>query len=95
MATLESWVLGGRPDEYLSPAEAVDAALADERLASWLVTRSLAGNASMIAEYDAALDLWAVGLLWYRDDGDPVLHAALVDPISGEVIAIREYRVAF
>jgi hypothetical protein len=95
VVTLESWVLHGRPDEYLSPAEAIDAALADERLAAWLVTRSLAGNASGVAEYDADLDLWAVGLLSYRDDGDPVLHAALVDPITGEVIAIRQHRVAF
>lgn len=93
--TLDSWVIHGRPDEYLSPAEAIDAALADDRLASWLVTRPLHHSADAIAEYDRDLGLWAVGLLMYPDDSDPVLHAAFLDPITGEVIAIREHRVTF
>ena len=46
--TLDTWVLRGRPDEYLSPAEAIDAALADDRLASWLVTRPLRASADAI-----------------------------------------------
>lgn len=93
--TLDTLVLDGRPDEYLSPAEAIDAALADDRLASWLVTRSLRHSADAIAEYDRDLGVWAVGLLMYRDDGDPILHAAFVDPITGEVFAVREHRVEF
>jgi hypothetical protein len=93
--TLDSWVLDGRPDDYLSPAEAIDAALADERLASWLVTRPFRDSADAIAEYDRDLGLWAVGLLMYQDSGSPVLHAAFVDPVTGEVIAIREHRVDF
>ena len=93
--TLDSWVLNGRPEAYLSPAEAIDAALADERLASWLVTRPLKNGADAIAEYDRDLGLWAVGLLMYHDEGDPILHAAFVDPITGEVVAIREHRVTF
>lgn len=93
--TLDTWVLRGRPDEYLSPAEAIDAALADDRLASWLVTRSLHHSADAIAEYDRDLGLWAIGLLMYRDEGDPILHAAFLDPVTGEVIAIREHRVTF
>lgn len=93
--TLDSWVLRGRPDEYLSPAEVIDAALADDRLASWLVTRPLRHSADAIAEYDRDLGLWAVGLLMYRDDGDPILHAAFLDPVTGEVVAIREHRVTF
>jgi hypothetical protein len=93
--TLDSWVLRGRPDEYLSPAEAIDAALADDRLASWMVTIPLRSSADAVAEYDRDLGLWAVGLLMYRDDGDPILHAAFLDPTTGEVIAIREHRVTF
>lgn len=93
--TLDTWVLHGRPDSYLSPAEAIDAALADERLASWLVTRPLRASADAIAEYDRDLGLWAVGLLMYRDEGDPILHAAFLDAVTGEVIAIREHRVTF
>jgi hypothetical protein len=93
--TLDSWVLRGRPEEYLSPAEAIDAALADDRLASWIVTNPLKSSADAIAEYDRDLGVWAVGLLMYRDDGGPILHAAFLDPITGEVIAIREHRVTF
>jgi len=93
--TLDSWVLHGRPEEYLSPAEAIDAALMDDRLASWLVTRPLRDSATAIAEYDRDLGLWAVGLLMYRDEGDPILHAAFVDAVTGDVIAIREHRVTF
>jgi hypothetical protein len=92
--SLDSWVLNGRPEDYLSPAEAIDAALADERLASWLLTQPLR-NGNAIAEYDRDLGLWAVGLLISRDDGDPILHAAFLDPVTGEVIAVREHRVEF
>ncbi len=93
--SLDSWVLRGRPDENLSPAEAIDAALADERLASWLVTRPIRDGADAIAEYDRDLGLWVVGLLMYRDDGQPILHAAFVDAVTGEVITVREHRVEF
>lgn len=92
--SLDSWVLRGWSEEYLSPAEVIDAALADERLAAWLVTQPLR-HGSAIAEYDRDLGMWAVGLLMSRDDGDQILHAAFVDPITGEVIAIREHRVPY
>ena len=93
--SLDSWVLNGRPDEFLSPAEVIDAALEDERLASWLVIRPLHNAADAIVEYDDDLGVWAVGLLMYDGVGDPVLHAAFVDAVTGEVIAIREHRVEF
>ena len=84
-----------RRSDALSPAQVIDAALADERLASWLVTRPFHSGADGIAEYDRASGLWTVGLLTFddRDYGDPpegVLHAAFVDPITGEVVAVRE-----
>jgi hypothetical protein len=93
--SIDSWILNGRAEDMLSPAEAIDAALEDERLASWLITRPLHNGADAIAEYDRDLGLWAVGLLTYRDEGDPILHAAFLDPVTGEVIAIREHRVSF
>lgn len=93
--TLDSWILNGRRDDYLSPAEAIDAALADEGFASWLLTRAPRSGANPIAEFDQDLGLWAVGLLMYRDQGDPILHAAFVDAMTGEVIAVREHRVVF
>jgi hypothetical protein len=93
--TLDSWVLDGRDEAFLSPAEAIDAALADKRFASWLVTRPLRARAAAIAEYDPDVGLWAVGLLMDQEAGDPVLHAAFLDPVTGEVITIREHRVEY
>jgi hypothetical protein len=93
--TLDSWVVDGRDEAFLSPAEAIDAALADERLSAWLLTQPLRDGADAIAEYDRDLGLCAVGLLMYHDEGDPVLHAAFLDPVTGEVVAVREHRVEF
>jgi hypothetical protein len=93
--SIDSWILDGRSEDLLSPAEAIDAALKDERFTSWLVTRPLNDNADAIVQYDRDLGLWAIGLLTYRDEGDPVLHAAFLDSVTGEVIAIREQRVSF
>jgi hypothetical protein len=95
LVELDSWIRAGRGDEYLSPAEAIDAALADERLASWLLTRPLRSGADAIAEYDTDLGVWVVGLLTFVEDSDPVLHAAFLDAITGEVIAIREHHAPF
>jgi len=92
--SIDSWILDGRSEDVLSPAEAIDAALRDERLTSWLITRPLHDNADAFVQYDRDLGVWAVGLLSYRDDGDPVLHAAFLDPITGEVITVREQRVS-
>ena len=97
--TLDSWVIDGRPPEFLSPAEVIDAALADEELATWLVAQPFRSRADAVAEYDVQAGIWLVGLQIYRDVGPGpslvVLHAALVDPVSGEVIAIREHPVQF
>jgi hypothetical protein len=92
---LDSWIRNGRSEDFLSPAEVIDAALADDRFASWLITRPLRSGADAIVEYDTDLGVWAVGLLTYRDDADPVLHAAFLDAVTGEVIAIREHVAQF
>jgi hypothetical protein len=91
--SLKSWMLDGRPDELLSPAEAIDAALKDKEFSSWLVTRPLRNGASAITEFDRDLGIWAVGLIMFRDPGRPILHAAFIDATTGEVIAIREHPV--
>jgi hypothetical protein len=88
-------IIGGRRSDALSPFEVVDAALSDRRLASWLLTRPLRSGANTVVAYDRISGLWTVGLLVSRDRGDgdareDILHAAFVDPISGEVIDVRE-----
>lgn len=91
---LDSWIVGGRSEAYLSPAEVIDAALSDERLGSWIVTRPVGHNANPIVEFDRELGFWAVGLL-LEGGFEPTMHAAFVDPISGEVFAVKEHRVTY
>ena len=91
--TLESWIVGGPPDEFLSPFEAIDAALADERLSSWLVTRPLDSTQQPVVEFDRDLGFWVVGAVF--GGLDPILHAAFIDPMTREVFAVREQRVTF
>jgi hypothetical protein len=88
--TLESWVTGGRRDEFLSPLEAIDAAFGDERFTSWLRTRGR--NDNPVVEFDRDLGVWVVGLLIYKDTPSfqEILHAAYIDPYSGEVFAVKE-----
>lgn len=87
---LESWVLRGRRDELLSPFEAIDAAFGDEDFTSWLRTRG--GNDNPVVEFDRDLGLWIVGLLIYKDTPSfqEILHAAYIDPYTGEVFAVKE-----
>ena len=88
--TLESWVTRGRRDEFLSPFEAIDAAFQDVRFTSWLRTRG--GNDNPVVEFDRDIGVWIVGLLIYKDTPtfQEILHAAYVDPYSGEVFAVKE-----
>ncbi len=92
--SLDSFVVGGRPEEFLSPFEAIDVALADARLSSWLLTRPLDRTQQPIVEFDRQLGLWAVGSVF---DGDLVntLHAAFIDPITREIVTVREHSVGF
>lgn len=92
---MEVEIIGGRRSDALSPLQVVDAALGDDRLASWLLTRPLRSGANTVVAYDPVSGLWTVGLLVSRDRGDAdtredILHAAFVDPITGEVIDVRE-----
>lgn len=92
VATLDSWVIGGRPGDMLSPAEIVDAALGDPRFAAIARARSVS-RGNVILEYDLHLGLWAVGFLEVPSDGPASMLAAYVDPLTGEVIDVRQQRV--
>ena len=89
---LESWVIRGRRDEFLSPLEAIDAAFTDDRFTSWLETRPAESDANPVVEFDRDIGAWIVGLLMYKETPSfqEILHAAYIDPYSGDVFAVKE-----
>jgi hypothetical protein len=90
---LDSWVAGGPSDAFLSPAGAIDSALADPAFADWVITQPFNDRRDGLVEYDPDVDVWMVGLIHDRDNQRSLLHAALVDPLTGTVLAIREHEV--
>jgi hypothetical protein len=90
---LDSWVVGGPSRAFLSPAEAIDSALADPAFADWIITQPFNDRRDGVVEYVPDVDVWMVGLIHDRDNQRSLLHAALVDPATGKVLAIREHEV--
>ena len=89
---LDSWVIGGSAPGFLSPKEAIDAALADPVFGPWARTQPFNLRRTGVVEYDPALDVWIVGLIHEKDHPAPsLLRAALVDPLTGVVLTIREF----
>jgi hypothetical protein len=86
---LEAWISNGG-DHLLSPAQAVDAALADPTFAAYLETQALANGREEIAWYDADRDLWEIGVMpWYETD-PPRIHGVLVDAETGRILGTLE-----
>jgi hypothetical protein len=83
--TFESWITGGQDPSRISPAEAVDGALADPDFAAWIAARSMDANKSPILYLDPATDLWQVGVIDYFAQRT---HIARVDPVTGAVVEI-------
>lgn len=81
---LDAWVVDAprRP----SPAEAIDAALADPTFAAFVETQDLANGRDVLAWYDAQRDVWEVGVLPWHETTPPRIHGVLVDGTSGVVI---------
>jgi hypothetical protein len=94
--SLDTWVVGGHAETFLSPFEAIDVALADDRFSSWLRARRGWGTDRPVVELDRDLGVWVIGVL-YGDQYDfqPTLHAALIDPMTREVFAVKRHRVSF
>lgn len=89
---LDSWVIGGAEPAFLSPKEAIDSALADPVFGPWALTQPFNLRRTGVVEYDPALAVWIVGLIHEKDYPEPsLLHAALVDPLTGVVLTIREF----
>jgi hypothetical protein len=83
--SLDAWIEA--PDSgHLSPAQAVDAALADHSFLTYLDTQELANGRAEIAWYDADRDVWEVGVMpWYETE-PPRIHGVLVDGTDGSIV---------
>lgn len=83
---LDAWVVGGTGVDRLSPAEVVDAAVADPAFAAFLETQPLANGREEIAWYDAGADAWEVGVMpWYETE-PPRIRGVRIHPVTGEVL---------
>ena len=90
VVTLGSWVIDGPAPAFLSPGEAIDAALADPVFGAWAVNQPFNDRRQGVVQYDPAADVWIVGLIHDMDEEPSFLHAALLDPLTGKVVAIRD-----
>jgi hypothetical protein len=83
--SLDAWIEAPGSD-HLSPAQAVDAALADPGFHTYLDTQQLANGRAEIAWYDAARNVWEIGVMpWYETE-PPRIHGVLVDGTDGSIV---------
>jgi hypothetical protein len=84
---LESWITGGTPFEFLTPARAIDAALADARFREWLerTPESTWINSTHTLKPEAGT--WDIGL--FREDQGTHLGMVTLDARTGEVLTHR------
>jgi hypothetical protein len=81
---LDGWIDGGAAPPAVDPGEAIDAALGDPDFAAWLETRNLEGGVDPFVRYDAASQLWLVGLTTYQPAERT--RVCQVDATSGQVV---------
>ncbi len=83
---LDAWIISDTAGARLSPAQAVDAGLADATFATYLDTQAIANGRAEIAWYDADQNLWEIGVMpWYETE-PPRIHGVLVDAVTGTII---------
>lgn len=83
---IDTWITGDDATARLSPAQVVDAALADPAFATYLATQSIANGRAVIAWYDDDRDLWEVGVMPWHETTPPRIHGVLVDAVTGAII---------
>lgn len=83
---LDAWIVDDGAADRLSPAQAVDAALADPDFAAYVRTQAIANGRAEIAWYDRDRDLWEIGIMpWYETE-PPRIHGVLVDAVTGAIL---------
>jgi len=83
-------VTPGRDPELLHPMEAVDAALANETFRGLIETVNLGHRAEEVILYDDKRDVWVVGACADGSKWKGNWRAAVVDPMSGEVLRVLD-----
>jgi hypothetical protein len=83
---LDAWIVSDAAAERLSPAQAIDAALADPTFVDYLQTQAIADGRAEIAWYDADRDLWEIGVMPWYETKPPRIHGVLVDAVTGKIL---------
>lgn len=83
---LDAWITSDAGPARLSPAQIVDAAVADPAFVEYLATQRIANGRATIAWYDAKRDVWEVGVMPWYETKPPRIHGVLVDPITGTIV---------
>ena len=83
---LDAWIVSDAAAGRLSPAQVIDAALADPDFAAYVETQAIANGRATIAWYDADRDVWEIGVMpWYETE-PPRIHGVLVDAVTGAIL---------
>jgi hypothetical protein len=89
---LDSWITSGVDEEWLSPPEVVDAAVADPIFRAYLEEQDglckcgLGNGREEILWYRPELGAWEVGLLIWYEFPEPRMQLLLVHPVSGAIL---------
>jgi hypothetical protein len=70
----------------MSPAQIVDAALADPDFVHYLASQTIANGREEIAWYQADRDVWEIGVMPWYETQPPRIHGVLVDAVTGAVV---------
>lgn len=83
---VDAWITNADATARLSPAQIVDAALADPAFARYLETQDITSGRATIVWYDDERDLWEIGVMpWYESE-PPRIHGVLVDAVTGAIV---------
>jgi hypothetical protein len=80
--SMDGWIEpGGIP--FIHPAEAIDVALLDPRLAGVIADRDLWNGNEDVVRFDVKRGIWSVGLLEHHGDGHATVHLVEIDGATG------------
>jgi hypothetical protein len=92
-AQLPVWIAGDGRASLMSPAEATDLALGDQRLAGWI--RSVwRDRGNTFLEFDRRTGAWWIGLALPREGRDFAEgRVAIVDAATGQILGVFDMAV--
>lgn len=84
---LDSWIVGGTPFEFLTPAAAIDAALGDARFREWLERTHESRWINSTHTLKPEAGTWDIGL--FAETADGILGMVTLDARTGEILGHR------